>query len=126
MFSTIIELISTALDFISNNHQIKVDQRDRISNTLIEISHVLENTAHKLKDDLYPHQNCVVLENLAHHLHFYMMDFIPQEQLDELHRSLLEASQLEKLHAVRKQPGTIQKLEEASAKFKVLGVFWKI
>lgn len=91
MLSLAIDVCKAVIDLITKNKEIKSEEKLKISEILEEISKVLLDTADKLSKDEYPHYNCAILEKLSEHLHFSLLDYIPQEQLDELYTSLKNA-----------------------------------
>jgi hypothetical protein len=98
----------------------------RVAILLEEISKILEDTAIKLSNNEYPHFNCTLMEKMSDHLNFYLTDFIPEKQLNELHDSLKKASQVEKQFAVRDEPSTIPSIYEAAANFKLFSLLLKV
>lgn len=125
MWSLIIDVCKTVIDLISKNEEIKLETRLRVSSILSEISDVLSDTAEKLKNDEYPHSNCIVMERLTNNLHFILIDLVSADILDNLYSLLIEASQIEKQFAVRKESNTIPRIEEVSGEFKAMSLFLK-
>lgn len=126
MLDTCITLLKESIDFISKQKDKTKEKRIQISVVLQEISDLLRNTGDMLSDDKYPSFNCALMEKMCNHLKYHMSDILPKDQLEELHKSLMEASQVEKQFSLRKETETIPKIYEASAEFKSLSVFIKI
>jgi hypothetical protein len=125
MFSIVIDICKNVLDFVIQNKTIKNNQKETISNILLEISNILEDTANKLSIGEYPHGNCIVMERLSNNLHFNLIDLVPQEDIDRLHDSLLKSSNLEKEYANRENPETIKSIKMASGEFKSMSILIK-
>lgn len=125
MFGTLVDICKTILDYVRAEGELRSETRLRVSSILEEISNVLKDTSEKLKNDEYPHFNCVILERLSDNLHFNLIEHVKPDQLDNLHSLLKEASQIEKLYNVRKEPNTIIELEKTSAEFKSLSILMK-
>ena len=126
MLSTAIELCKSTIDLFYKSKETRHDTKLRVGILLEEISKILTDTADKLSKDEYPHFNCALMEKMCDHLHFHMTGVISEEQLDELHLVLKEASQVEKQFALRHEPNTIPSIYKAAGEFKALGLLIKI
>lgn len=126
MLSVAIDLCKNIVDIIQKNKSANQQSKIRISEVLNEISNILEDTAKKISEDEYPHMNCQVMKNFANELHFYMMDYLNNDKIDQLHKTLIEASEIEKTYALRKDPETIPTLYEAAGEFKALSILIKL
>lgn len=126
MLNFVFDLCKNVIDFVIKDGEIKLENKLRISSILSEISQIIEDTADKLERDEYPHSNCVVLKNLSNQLHFSLIDFVPAEQIDDLHNKLIQASNIEKEFAVRKEPNTIPELRKVAGDFKSLSILIRI
>jgi hypothetical protein len=125
MLSVVIDICKNVLDFVIQNNTIKKNQKETISNILLEISNILEDTANKLSIGEYPHGNCVVMERLSNNLHFNLIDFVPQDDIDRLHENLIKSSNLEKEYANRENPETINSIKIAAGEFKSMSILIK-
>jgi hypothetical protein len=126
MLSTAIELCKAALEYINSNKKTKKELKLRISVLLEEISKLIEDTALKLEKDEYPHFNCALLEKMSNHLHFHLLEYVPQEEVDELRKTLIESTQIEKEFAKRHDPKTIPSLKSAAGEFKAMSLLMKL
>lgn len=126
MLDSCISILKEVVSIVQKKKEIKEVTKLRISILLEEISKLLVDTASKLEKDEYPNFNCALMEKMSDHLHFHLMESIPNEQLDNLHRVLLESSQVEKHYALRKEVETIPSLYNAAAEFKALSLLMKI
>jgi hypothetical protein len=126
MLSTAIELCKASLEYINSNKKTKKELKLRISVLLEEISKLLEDTALKLEKDEYPHFNCALLEKMANHLHFHLMEHVPEKEVDELRKILIESTQVEKEFALRHEPTTIPNIKKAAGEFKGMSLLMKI
>lgn len=126
MLSTAIELCKSTIDLFYKSKETRHDTKLRVGILLEEISKILTDTADKLSKDEYPHFNCALMEKMCDHLHFHMTGVISEEQLEELHLVLKEASQVEKQFALRYEPNTIPSIYKAAGEFKALGLLIKI
>ena len=126
MLDICIGLLKDTIDFVVKKKEINEHKKMKISLVLEEISDIVKNTAESLSKDEYPHFNCSLMEKMSDRLHFYLIDYVPQEQLDELHGLLKESSQIEKQFTLRKEKDTIPKLYEASASLKSISLLLKI
>ena len=59
------DIAKNVLQFILVNNEIKKEKKEKISETLVEISNILDYTAEKLSKDEYPHNNCALMEKLS-------------------------------------------------------------
>ena len=126
MLSIAIELCKNALEYINTNKHVKLELKLRISVLLEEISKLLEDTANKLEKDEYPHFNCALLEKMTNHLHFHLMEHVPQDEVDSLRKVLLESTQIEKEFTKRNEPQTIPQIKKAAGEFKAMSLIMKI
>lgn len=123
MFNIIVDLTMKFVEFIKDNEKIKKENKEKVSKILNEISEIILDTSVKLKSDIYPHNNCVVLENLSNNLHLSLMDYIDENELDKLHNLLIESSNIEKLYAYRQNKDIIRDLMKISGEFKAMSIF---
>lgn len=126
MLEFCIGLLKDTIDFVIKKKEINEQKKMKVSLVLEELSDIVKNTADSLSKDEYPHFNCSLMEKMSDRLHFYLIDYVPTEQLDELHRLLKESSQIEKQFALRKEENTIKKLYDSSASLKSLSLLLKI
>ena len=126
MIDSCVSLLKDVIDLVVKNKEMQKETKFRVAILLEEISKILEDTATKLSNNEYPHFNCPLMEKMSDHLNFYLTDFIPEKQLNELHDSLKKASQVEKQFAVRDEPSTIPSIYEAAANFKLFSLLLKV
>jgi hypothetical protein len=126
MFGIVIDICKSVIDLVSKDKEIKLEKRLRISQILSEISSILQDTADKLKKNEYPHANCAAMTSLSNNLHFILIDLVNMDMLDNLHHLLVEASQIEKQFALRKELDTIPKIEEAAGEFKAMSLILRL
>lgn len=126
MIDTCIGLLKDVIDLVVKNKQIEEENKFRVAILLEEMSKVLEDTAIKLSKNEYPYFNCALMDKMSDHLNFRLTDFVPEEQLKELHDSLKEASQVEKQFAIREEPQTIPSIYRAAATFKSFALLLKV
>jgi len=120
MISEILDICKSIIDFTLRNSEIKEQEKEKISKLLLEISEILNDTADKLSKDEYPHNNCVVMERLSTELHGNLLEYLPKKDINVLRDSLIEASQIEKQFALRKEKDTIPSIERAAGEFKAM------
>ena len=98
-------------------------QRDELADVLTRIADVLEAIYNKLKENIYPTAYCASLETFAEDLYNSIHLIIGDEKALQLSTLLKPADKLEKLfHEITNglvSYAELQKLEEASGKFKV-------
>lgn len=126
MLEFCIGLLKDTIDFVIKKKEINEQKKMKVSLVLEELSDIVKNTADSLSKDEYPHFNCSLMEKMSDRLHFYLIDYVPTEQLDELHRLLKESSQIEKQFALRKEENTIKILYDSSASLKSISLLLKI
>jgi hypothetical protein len=126
MISTVIDICKNIIDFIRQSDEVEKDNIERISDILNNISNVLNDTAEKLLNDVYPHDNCVVMQRLSKDLHSNLLGYLPKEDIDILYNSLMESSMVEKEFALRKEPDTIPSIERAAGEFKAMSILIKL
>lgn len=125
MISTVIDLCKSVIQYVRNEGELRLETRLRVSGILEEMSSIIKDTAVKLERDEYPHYNCVLMENFANQLHFHLIDHVKPNELDELHKQLINVSQVEKQFAVRKEPDTIPELYKVAAELKTISLIMK-
>ena len=126
MLDVCISLLKDSIDLLVKSKEIKSENKMRVSILLGEMSSILEDTANKISKNEYPHFNCALMEKMSNHLHFQLKDFIPEVHLNELHKSLIEASMVEKQFANREDGETIPSIFNAAATFKTFSLLLKI
>ncbi len=126
MLDVCLSLLKDSVDLLVKSKEMKSENKMRVSILLGEMSSILEDTANKISKNEYPHFNCAIMEKMSNHLHFHLKDFIPENQLNELHKSLIEASQVEKQFATREDGKTISSLFNAAATFKTFSLLLKV
>jgi hypothetical protein len=126
MLDTCIGILKNVIELLVENKIMMRENKVRVAVLLEEMSKILEDTAKKLSEGKYPHFNCSLMEKMSDHLNFYLTDFIPEKELNELHVSLKEASQVEKQFAVRDEPSTIPSIYDAAANFKAFSLLLKV
>ena len=126
MISEIIDVCKSIIDYTLRHNDIKEQNKEKISQLLLEISEILDDTAEKLSNDDYPHNNCVVMERLSSELHSNLLEYLPKKDINVLRDSLIEASQVEKQFALRKEKETIPSIERAAGEFKVMSMLLKL
>jgi hypothetical protein len=126
MISEIIDVCKSIIDYTLRNNEIKEQEKEKISQLLVEISLILSDTAEKLSNDIYPHGNCVVMERLSTELHSNLLEYLPKQDINTLRDSLIEASQVEKQFALRQNPDTIPSIERAAGEFKAMSILIKL
>jgi hypothetical protein len=126
MISTVIDICKNIIDFIRQSDEVEKDNIERISDILNNISNVLNDTAEKLLNDVYPHDNCVVMQRLSKDLHSNLLGYLPKEDIDILYNSLMESSMVEKEFALRKELDTIPSIERAAGEFKAMSILIKL
>lgn len=122
MFSLLIDLVKNLVDIAQKTKTVNIQYKEKISKLLTEISDVLTDTALKLRNDEYPHMNCAILERLSSNLQFYASDIISLDDANILRTALLEASQIEKLFAIRNEKDTIHGIEKAAGEFRAMAI----
>ncbi len=126
MLDVCLSLLKDSVDLLIKSKEMKSENKMRVSILLGEMSSILEDTANKISKNEYPHFNCAIMEKMSNHLHFHLKDFIPENRLNELHKSLIEASQVEKQFATREDNETISSLFNAAATFKTFSLLLKV
>lgn len=125
MISEIIDICKSIIDYTLRHNDIKEKQKEKISTLLLEISEILNDTAGKLLKDEYPHDNCAVMSRLSTELHSILLEYLPKKDINVLRDSLIEASQVEKQFALRKDPYVIPSIERAAGEFKAMSLLLK-
>jgi hypothetical protein len=127
MISILFDTVNSFLKFIAINKDIEKEKKEKMSEFLLEISNVLNDTAEKLLKDEYPHNNCAVMEKLSTDLLDTIREHLPENiSYDSAHKLLLDASHLEKHYANRKDEITIPTIQKAAGEFKVLSMISKL
>jgi hypothetical protein len=126
MFDLCINLLRESVDYVIKHKDMNVNNRLRVSVLLDEVSKILEDTATKLSKDEYPHMNCALMEKMTNHIEFFLDGKIPQNLLEQLHKSLIESSQVEIQFANRGNDGVIESIFNASAEFKTISMLLKV
>ena len=127
MITQVFDIAKSFLQFILISGNLEKEKKEKISETLLEISTVLDDTADKLSIDEYPHNNCIVMERLSTNLLDTLKDHLPENiSYDNALKVLVEASNLEKHYATRKDENTIPTIRKAAGEFKALSLMSKL
>lgn len=126
MVGILVDVMKEIVGYIKDKNEIHEQTVLRVSEILSEISNTLSDTAYKLKNNEYPHGNCVVIQRLSDNLKFQLSEFITMEDIDRLHNSLREASEVERLYALKEMPDTIPSIERAAGEFKSMSILMRI
>lgn len=126
MLSILSDVIKEIISLIKEKEELHEMTKLRLSEILNEICLILYDTADKLKENVYPHGNCVVLQRLSDNLQFQICEFIETNQLERLYDSLKEASEVERLFAIRNNPDVIPMIEKAAGEFKSMSLLIKL
>lgn len=126
MLDIAVKLCREALEMFMKKQEIDRKHRERVSNLLDEISEILQYTSNDLKKDIFPHGNCQILSGLSLKLYGYLINVVPEEDLNKLMDALNEASQVETQYAIREQPNTIPTIEKAAGEFKLMSMLLKV
>jgi len=122
MFSIIVDIAMKIVDYVRDNNKLKRQERENLSDVFRDISEIILDTAVKLKNNQYPHNNCVVLEKLANNLHLHLIDYADQDELDKLHGLLKDASEIEKLYTYRHNEDMVRDLMKISGEFRAMSI----
>jgi len=113
------EILRLSADIKTRGQQ----QREELADVLTRIADVLDAIYIKLKEDIYPTAYCASLETFAEDLYNSIHLLIGDEKAQQLSTLLKPANKVEKLfHEItngKVSYAELQKLEEASGKFKV-------
>jgi hypothetical protein len=126
MLDTAVNLCKEICQVLDKKRSLKLESKLRISIILDEISRIMDDTAQKLKNDEYPHGNCVILQNLSENLSKNLSEYVKKEDLDKLDKSMNESLIVEKYFAERKHTDGIFQIEKASGEFKSLSLLMKL
>lgn len=126
MFELFVDICKKVIDLIKENDKETKENRLMISNVLNDISNLLTDTAEKLKNDIFPHTNCAIMEHLSYELSSKLIKYMDENQIKELNECLNEVVFLEKQFVKRKDPNTIPSIEEAAGKLKSMSILIKI
>lgn len=119
-----LEIGKLLMDIFKNHKEEKKEERERLHALFLEMSQLLEGTAVKLENDVYPHGDCQAMELLCVGLVAKLKPMIPFNELDMLTDQLMKASKLELEFATRKDPTTIETIRTASGTFKALSILY--
>lgn len=125
MFSVINDLTKTIVELIDKSNKIEVQDRQKLSLIFEEISKVLMDTSEMLKNDIYPHNNCMFLEMMSNDIHLIMKKYVSEERANFLLKKLIESSQIEREYHLRKEAETIPNIEESAGAFKAMSLLIK-
>lgn len=126
MVDILIDISKEIFGILEQKKDIHQKTKLRISEVLHDVSSILYDTSQKLKNNEYPHGNCVVMERLSNDLGFHISEFVSSQDLDRLTTSLKKSVELEKLFSIREEPETIPTIEKAAGEFKSLSLFLRI
>lgn len=126
MLDIAVKLCREALDILIKKNEIDRQHRERVSNLLDEISEILQYTANDLRKNVYPHGNCQIMSGLSTKLYGYLLNVIPNEDLDRLMNEMNKASEVELQFAIRELPDTIPTIEKAAGEFKLMSMLLKV
>lgn len=122
MFGIFVDICKEIITQIKDNNRETKENRLRVAQILDDISHLLHDTAEKLSNDVYPHANCAIMEELSYQLKSNLITYIDEERSNKLEEVLKEVILIEKQFAKRKDPETIPSIEGASGQFKAMSL----
>ena len=123
--TTVIDLCKYGISLFKNNQSDSKEERLRISSVLNDIGSILNDTADKLSLDIYPSDNCIIMERLVSQLLPKILPYIEDEDAERLMGALNEVVYLEKLYVKRKEDDIIPSIKEASGEFKAMSLLLK-
>ena len=123
--STVIDLCKYSIGLFKNNQNESKEERLRISSVLNDIGSILNDTADKLSSDIYPSDNCVIMERLVTELLPKILPYMDDEDAERLMSALNEVVYLEKLYVKRKESDIINSIRESSGEFKAMSLLLK-
>ena len=123
--ATVIDLCKYGISLFKNNQSDSKEERLRISSVLNDIGSILNDTADKLSLDIYPSDNCIIMERLVSQLLPKILPYIEDEDAERLMGALNEVVYLEKLYVKRKEDDIIPSIKEASGEFKAMSLLLK-
>jgi hypothetical protein len=124
-FGLVLDVVKSGLDLVMKGKKLKIEEREVVSEILLDISQILNSTVEKFKKNEFPHSHCQTLQILANNLHGTLKPHLDPGQAQILIESLGEASLVEREFAFRHEPETIQVLEIAAGSFKAWSLLIK-
>lgn len=125
MFSIFVDICKEVIDNLKENDLETKKDRLRVAEILNDISNVLNDTAEKLKNDIYPHANCSIMEHLVNEIKPKLKDYLSEDKINKLEESIVEVIFIEKQFQKRKEPDTISNIEESAGQFKAMSILLK-
>jgi vesicle coat complex subunit len=122
MFSLFVDVCKKGIEMFVSYKKNEQEDRLRVAEILLDISKILDDTADKLSQDFYPHNNCIIMERLSSELKNKIKPFMTDEQSDILELCLKDVVFLEKQFANRKDPDTIPSIRSASGEFQAMSI----
>lgn len=126
MFTIILDLVKFFVEFSDKNAEKDYENLKKVSDTLEKISDILKDTHEKISNDIYPHDNCRILEIFCGQLESLIKYKLSDEQQKLLIDSIVNSTNVEKLYHERKDKSTLEQLLISSGEFKALSILLKL
>ncbi len=102
-------------------------RKKEIAEWLYELGALIDNTAHSLNQNTYPHNNCLRMRGLVDQFPHIFSDIFSKDKIEDLQNKLIQVTEIEKMFGDLSQLSSedrktnINELYEISASFMVMG-----
>lgn len=121
-----LEIIKMTKDFIGDYIKSDKEDKEKVSVLLNDMSDLLMSVVKDLENDIYPHSSCSTMKVLTSEFYNKIKFILDDDKSVYLEYLLIQSSLLEREFALRKEPDTIIKLNEAAGEFKAISMLIKI
>lgn len=104
----------------------KKEISSEVSDFLNSIANLLIDTERKMRMNIYPHDNCAQMEFLKNNLINTLKGKMEDSFINQLSTNLSLSTKLEMLYNERKDPETLQKLQECAGMFRALSLMVQV
>lgn len=125
MIDLVISCSKFVLDLFSKIKITNDEKKKKISESLVQISALIFKVIESLENNEYPHGACETMQILSRNLGELLDGEIDDSLLEELERSLIEATEFERLYAERGKESLIE-LEKAAGRFDAAAIMIKL
>jgi hypothetical protein len=121
-----LEIIKFIIEIVKGDALNSAQEKEKLSEFLLQISDLLQETALSIESGVYPHGSCAALSSCSNSIMDILKDKIEAEKGEKLAKTLDEACIVEREWAFRDDSITIKKLLEASGEFRAAAMITKI
>lgn len=126
MFSIILDSVKFFIDSLDKKAEKDEIHVEKVADTLEKISDILKDTYEKISNDIYPHDNCRILEIFCNQLEGLIKSELSEDNKKLLIDSIRESTNIEKLYYKREDGETLERILISSGDFKSMSILIRL